>query len=276
MDKLLVLVLALAIAAPALADDFSPAPFRDEPGSMFMEWSYDEAPPVPGRIDDIWDGADNNTFVPHPAKGDPIDWQDAYTNSIGPGPSDAPAGLDFTGVYGSQMWAVGPTDTPTEWLSDVSLTRLGVLDNFAGGSWEMHNFISDAPAKDFYIQITYATTDGSSTGFSGEFEGRLEIELPEEEWYLDGEELITTEWLEFVEGIDLVPTEERILGDGFVQAVFTYTAPVNPTMETVSLFPDIPIAIDQIIFETTCYAPEPATMALLGLGSLVIVRRKKR
>jgi len=42
MNKLIVLVLALAIAAPALADDLIPAPWRGEPGTTYSEWTYDD------------------------------------------------------------------------------------------------------------------------------------------------------------------------------------------------------------------------------------------
>ncbi|MHC5061249.1 MAG: PEP-CTERM sorting domain-containing protein [Planctomycetota bacterium] len=319
MNKLIVLVLAIAITAPALADDFSPAPFRGEPGSMFMEWTYETAPPVTGRNGDLWDGSDNNSFEPHPDKGDPVDWSVPYSYTSPTGPYYVPAGLDYTGVYGCMMEAAGPTDfsdpcmpygvpTSTTWYDQLGglpdgSTRQGVLGGFAGGSWEMRNFISESPGKDFYIQITYTTGTGDgTTNFSGFIGGFGVVELPEEEWYMQswasgmdtwlddpcdpcsvmmyswgsGEELVTENFFgEFGEDLEFVPVEQTILGDGFVQAVFEYTAPMNPTTEFVGFIPEVPIFLDQIIFETLCYVPEPATMALLGLGSLLMIRRKR-
>ena len=50
----------------------------------------------------------------------------------------------------------------------------------------------------------------------------------------------------------------------------------NPDYEYFAMgFEDV-VLIDQILIETLCYVPEPATMALLGLGSLMMIRRKKR
>lgn len=72
-----VFFLVFVVAAGAVTDDFAPAPWRGLQGSMYMEWSYDSDAPANG-MEGRFDGAELNSFVPHPDNEDPGDWQGQY------------------------------------------------------------------------------------------------------------------------------------------------------------------------------------------------------
>jgi len=323
MKKLIVLVMAVAIAVPALADDFSPAPFRGMPGSMYMEWSYDSDAPNP-EINDRWDGAEGNSFVPHPEKEDPWDWQGDYEEwgyefldpcgFAGLDPCDPVFPPDYVGVYGNQMWAGGSgiedplnpgewIDTAPAWLPTF-IGRTGVMSDFAFGSWDMSNFTHDQPAKDMWVQITYFNLEAPGVPVmaeydpcSGEMYAGMGCSGGEETPFGWWEDPCTGEYLEgpldewdpcwpdpletWMEGGEFWFQAEyvssTVLGDNWIQDVYAVTAELNPDFEWFEIgFGGAAIALDQIIIETLCYVPEPTTMVLLGLGSLLMIRRKRR
>ena len=334
--------MALAIAVPALADDFAPFEHRYEPGSMYMEWKYNEDAPHSGG-DDRWDGHDVGSFVPHPEKEDPGNWQGGWEEwgyeFINGEPMD-PCNPDtsYEGIYGAQMWAYGsgyedPLD-PCNWIDTAPIWlptfegRSGVMADFAYGSWDLYNFVHDQPAKDVWVQLTYWNIDapGTPVEFEGDpcegywigtgggtwgegieywgYEGPL-AEYGGEEWwetweqpvdpcdpcgptevwcYADGwlddwdpcwgEPMFT--WLEAEGWEEGDFSQVTVLPDGWIQQVISMTLPDNPDFEWFEFGVLSPIVIDQIIIETLCYVPEPTTMVLLGVGSLLMIRRKRR
>ena len=82
------------------------------------------------------------------------------------------------------------------------------------------------------------------------------------------------DWAEF----DGELINQQLLVDGWIHEVWAMTAPLNPEYEwfEFGFAEGQGVYIDQIVIETLCYVPEPATMALLGLGSLLMIRRKRR
>ena len=363
MKKLIVLMMALAIAVPALADDFMeppahpvdpayPVTWRGAPGSMYMEWTYDAAAPGAGMgeaINDHWDAHDVGSFVPHPEKEDPGtfqgDWEEwgyEYINGVPYDPCYPD--LSYAGTYGAQQWAGGsgmpdPGD-PCGWIDTAPVWvpsfvgRTGVMLDWVFGSWDMHNFVHDQPAKDMWVQLTYFNGDepgvpvmpegdpcegyyvgfGYSGGeeeaygwwgltdlltawdyetygdpmytwveedpcseFFGEEVGHVYTEGSLAEWDPCDPDPLDT-WMQggefWAEG-ELVSS--NVLEDGWIQDVYAMTSELNPDWEWFEMgFGEANIAIDQIIIETLCYVPEPTTMVLLGLGSLLMIRRKRR
>ena len=142
MKKLIVLV--LAFAAPALADDLIAPAWRGEPGTTYSEWTYDD----PCNLYD-GDWPENSSFVSHPEKEDPaIEW--------GPDPCDPT-------YFSAQWWGYGDWGQPGQpwWVDTLPNGRQGGI-SMGAGSWDFYNFIHDQPAKDIWVQITYLKQGGGT------------------------------------------------------------------------------------------------------------------
>jgi hypothetical protein len=62
----------------------------------------------------------------------------------------------------------------------------------------------------------------------------------------------------------------------FLNLTFHLTIEPNPARETIWIQPqDCTLYIDQIVIDTICTVPEPATVCLLGLGGLVLLRKRR-
>ena len=237
MKRFIVLVLALAIATPALAEDLSPASFRGLLGSTFSDWTYDDPCGVYS-----FDPPESSWFVSHP---DMLD----------------PEGIDpcNPGFFSAQTWGGDNDPCTSDWYDALPGGRQGGID-FAYGSWEMNNFIDgytgNGVIKEIWIQITYSNGTAVPSDFAF---GAGYIGDPCEEG-------------EFV-GVDLV--NSQVLDDGWLHDVFHVDIPVVPDYEWIEGGGGGNVLIDQVIIETWIWVPEPATMVLFGLGGLIMIRRRR-
>lgn len=287
MNKLIVLVLALAIAAPALADDMVAPSWRGDPGSTYSEWTYDDPCDVyDGDFPEISSFVGGLLNLDNSPAGDPCSWGDP--------------------TFSAQWWGSNDSDpcAPTPPWIPGAFGRTGLVD-FAFGSWDLNNFVDDLPAKDMWVQITYYAGGGPAeiewmeAGYPGPpdpcgpsawgwWEGLTDPEDPCSFAYFEGPLAEWETWAgdpletwmddgggeQYVE--DWTLESSQPLGDGWIHDVFSATLPTNPDWEYFAFGTVENILIDQIIIETISYVPEPATMVLLGLGSLMMIRRKKR
>jgi hypothetical protein len=303
MKKLITLLLVLAFAAPALADDIEAwyAPFRGDPGSTYSQWTYDD----PCGVYE-YDPPEVYSFVSHPEKLDPC---------------FIPYGSD----YSAQVWGTNVSDwgDPCMPWIPAAYGRTGMIE-FWGASWDISNFIHEQPAKDIWVQITYQNplSPGTSVDFgfgsgtfadpcapptTGAYDGPtatwpsgMEIFGTWEEpvdpcdpcgpvetwgWYEGPLDEWDPSWPDPTDSwgeeywFDAVLINSGLRPDGWIHEVFKITYDFNPDFEWFEggFWDDMAqtVLIDQIVIETLCYVPEPATMVLLGLGSLLMIRRKR-
>ncbi len=67
--------------------------------------------------------------------------------------------------------------------------------------------------------------------------------------------------------------DNPMLMGGWKHTVYEFTIRPNPTGEVIAITGNIDV--DEVIVDTWCTIPEPATLALLGLGSMLVLRRRR-
>lgn len=67
------------------------------------------------------------------------------------------------------------------------------------------------------------------------------------------------------------------LGGGWMHSTFSFTYPDCPEFEIVSVDNQTsnPIYMDQVVIDTIC-VPEPTSMAVLGIGALAFLRKRRK
>ena len=191
----------------------------------------------------------------------------------------------FADDYNPAPWRTNPPgQSPTThqiWdFLDGTLPAACTVDNnpFGAGSVSITE-----PATRLWL-----SSDAGRTGV-WKFEGIMEIDVPN---YPQGNPLKEI-WLQLTYYMDnadvldpLVYTDpamseiqlihkEQILSSLYWQATYQIDILPNPSSETIKIEPrDCTFYMDQVVVDTIC-TPEPASVMLLGLGAIGLLKRRK-
>lgn len=147
------------------------------------------------------------------------------------------AGLEVTGTA---PWTV--------WLAD---------DHEHGGVWkfedyiqvDIFNFDQENPYKEIWVQLTFAA-DG-----------------------MDGLNPILSTVPAATGAAEVIHKEQ--IDDWYWRATYSLIIELNPSSETIYIQPrDCTMYLDELVIDTIC-VPEPITICLLGLGGLLLARRRR-
>jgi len=207
------------LAAPALADDWLPPPWRNEVSTTLQWWHF---------------GDSRQLDIP-PDEPGPLDEGPPYVTGYLPS---------------TKIIEIFPDPTHPEWFETDPLgsARQGIwaLSGWIDVIVDNHNHPNDE--KWIWVQVTWAKIDPAGTAQPA-----------------------------FV-NISPSPSEGPTFVDEYVwcanwqTTVYEWKLDWNPPDELFRLQGDI--FVDQLVVDTWCL-PEPATLSLLALGAMALIRRRK-
>jgi hypothetical protein len=152
------------------------------------------------------------------------------------------------GVSSLPTFSIDNDPPSTVWVpSHQGATGVWRLESPGDITIDIENYDIHNPIKEIWIQMTYQALG-------------------------DGQPFIVTNpmWSE-------EPTTSDPADNGnFLNLTFHLTLEPNPARETIWIQPlDCTLYIDEIVVDTICTVPEPATICLFGLGALALLRKRK-
>jgi hypothetical protein len=193
---------------------------------------------------------------PAPFRGGPNTTLQTWTFSTQtvPGPGNPIFPDVWENPYGMpEVTLVGDFIDNTIWLpEDNGHQGVWIVDQSIRSNMiaRIENDKTQRPDKNIWVQITYSSQGGAAPMLYVIPNGVTSAYQP----------------------LALVGTPNA-LGDGYFTAAYSLTIHPNPAWEQIYIRPrDCQVFVDCITIETQCI-PEPMTMGLLGLGSLLLRRR---
>ncbi len=220
MRKFVCVLILAALAAPVLADDFAPPPYRNDPLWYYAEWDTfvlgDFSVGINPDFEDSQDDSDPATYL----------YNNFFTH------------LDFDGPTG---WNWAPPGGG------------GIINEARDATFVANviNWVDLEPEKYLRVQMTF--TDGGN--------GAPDITQVEGFGPVSGGDPHQT----FADPPMMVDANH------FYQ---DFIIMPNPDWEQIEFFLPMGTSVDQLIIESVS-VPEPATMSLIALGAIAILKRRR-